>query len=340
LGAAPPANAFNRFEADLLPRPNGKRNGTVRVTDWVQIGRFVLGLDTVSNADEFTRADCAPRGQGGSMVLGDGEINLMDFVQAGRYAAALDPVTPEGGPLEPALTPSGPSQDQRPLSKMDSSATAQPRQVRASSIAAKAGQDGAVDITLASQGDENAISFSLNFDPTRLGFKSATLATGGPAQVFMVNTNAAASGRIGVILAMSPGSAFAAGAVKLVQLSFTSRPSDSGQTTQLSFGDQPVARQVADVTANRLPAAFLASAVSIPPSSTKPSLNLLSQTADGSLRLQLSGGASGTYILETSTDLSNWSPAQTDVVTANILEIAPPAGARSSTRFYRVRSQP
>ena len=38
-------NIFSGYEADLSPRPNGKRNGTVTISDWVQAGRFVIGLD-------------------------------------------------------------------------------------------------------------------------------------------------------------------------------------------------------------------------------------------------------------------------------------------------------
>src|SRR5208282_4806385 len=71
------------YEADVTPRPNGG-NKPDGVTDWVQVGRFVAGLDTVSggdtNGDEFQRADCAPRS-----TLGDGKLDITDWVQAGRY---------------------------------------------------------------------------------------------------------------------------------------------------------------------------------------------------------------------------------------------------------------
>ncbi|MGH9802369.1 MAG: BACON domain-containing protein, partial [Blastocatellia bacterium] len=75
------------YEADVAPRPNGSNNGTVTVTDWVQVGRFVAGLDSISAGSEFQRADCAPRDS-----RGDGRLSVSDLTQAGRYAAGLDQV--------------------------------------------------------------------------------------------------------------------------------------------------------------------------------------------------------------------------------------------------------
>jgi hypothetical protein len=85
------------YEGDVAPRPNGSNNGTVTIADWVQVGRFVAGLDIPSCGSEFQRADVAPRN-----TLGDGRITISDWVQAGRYVAGLDPVTPAGGPVCPA----------------------------------------------------------------------------------------------------------------------------------------------------------------------------------------------------------------------------------------------
>ena len=84
-------------EADVAPRPGG--NGSVTTTDWVQVGRFVGGLDIITPA-EFQRADCAPRlaDDGVTPVLGDGLLSVRDWVQAGRYAAGLDPPIGAGGP--------------------------------------------------------------------------------------------------------------------------------------------------------------------------------------------------------------------------------------------------
>src|SRR6185436_7422307 len=82
------------YEGDVAPRPTG--SGTLVVSDWVQIGRFSVGLDTPAPGSEFQRADCAPRA-----MLGDAQVTVADWVQAGRYSVGLDSVTAAGGPTSP-----------------------------------------------------------------------------------------------------------------------------------------------------------------------------------------------------------------------------------------------
>ena len=53
------------MEGDVLPRPAG--DGSLNISDWVQVGRYVAGLDTPTNSEDLQRADCAPRS-----TLGDG----------------------------------------------------------------------------------------------------------------------------------------------------------------------------------------------------------------------------------------------------------------------------
>jgi hypothetical protein len=84
------------IEGDVSPR--AQANGVVSVTDWVQVGRFVAGLDAASVGAEFQRADCAPRA-----TLGDGRLTVSDWVQAGRYAAGLDSATAAAGPTSASL---------------------------------------------------------------------------------------------------------------------------------------------------------------------------------------------------------------------------------------------
>ncbi|MCX6941639.1 MAG: immunoglobulin domain-containing protein [Verrucomicrobia bacterium] len=78
------------FEADM----NG--NGVVTTTDWVKVGRIVVGLDPAPTGIDYLKADCAPRS-----TLGSGTLTTTDYVQAGRYAVGLDPLTPVGGPAGP-----------------------------------------------------------------------------------------------------------------------------------------------------------------------------------------------------------------------------------------------
>lgn len=89
------------WEADVAPRPDG--DSDLLVNDWVQLGRFVAGLDISNPGTEFQRADCAPYAD-----AGDGDLLVNDWVQAGRYVAGLDVLQEEYGPIHeggPAMIP-------------------------------------------------------------------------------------------------------------------------------------------------------------------------------------------------------------------------------------------
>lgn len=79
------------LEVDVAPRPGG--DGDLAVNDWVQVGRFVAGLDEPLLGSEFQRADCAPLASSG-----DGVLLANDWVQAGRFVAGLDVPQPQAGP--------------------------------------------------------------------------------------------------------------------------------------------------------------------------------------------------------------------------------------------------
>lgn len=68
------------IKGDVSGRPNG--SGMITVSDWVQMGRFIGGLDT-PDPSEFQRAD----------INGDGILSIADWVRCGRIAVGLDPVT-------------------------------------------------------------------------------------------------------------------------------------------------------------------------------------------------------------------------------------------------------
>jgi hypothetical protein len=241
FGATVSIAAANYFEGDAFPRGGG--DTSVSLLDWLQMGRYVARLDYPTNAAEFQQADCAPRS-----TLGNGAITATDWVQAGRYAAGLDPLTPAGGPTsELVVAPAGPSAS---------------RLITLSGSPFMPGQTGAVGINLASQGNENALSFSLSFNPAEVAFTGASLGGGAGGAILYVNTNQIASGRIGFALALGTGGTFAAGTRELVQSSFHILPGTTGSFA-LTFGNLPVQREVSDASATALPVSFVNSALAI-----------------------------------------------------------------------------
>lgn len=238
------------FEADVTPRPDG--NGSVTVTDWVQVGRFVAGVEAPQSGSEFQRADCAPRD-----TLGNGALTTTDWVQAGRYAAGIDAIVPAGGPTASAGLGAG----------TDSSAQAAPdqaaRTVRIASANLERGQNGQVFVEMDALGGENALGFSLSFDPALLRFVSAALGKDAAGATLNVNTAQTSNGRIGLLLALPSGQSFTTGARQLIALSFTAVASSNSDTATVGFGDLPVVRELSDVNARALTATYTSGLVKI-----------------------------------------------------------------------------
>ena len=300
------------FEADIAPR--GSTDGILTVADWVQAGRFATGIDTASVGQEFRRADCAPRN-----TLGDGLISITDWAQAGRYAAGLDPPTPAGGPTSPVMGPIANLPFEPALA----------RTVRAVSASFVRGQINSLLVQLDAQGNENTLGFSLNYDPGLLGFVSASTGSGASGALLVVNPNQTASGRIGIGLALPGGQHFAAGTQAIVTLSFTVAAGGPTVATQVSFGDQPTQRQVADINANAISATYTNAVVTILQDGCSYSLNSAGQSFAtegglGSFNVLTGSGCGWTavssagFITITSGEIGNGNGAVTFEVAANI----------------------
>ena len=215
------------LEGDVSPRPEG--NGVTTLVDFTQLGRFVMGLDAVTNGPEFMKADCAPRES-----RGDGQISLADYVQAGRYAVQLDEVGLAGGPAAPtSLTPESDTHSAslaRPVVR--------PRSIQLTQVPSRKGLTYALEID--GYGDENAVSFSIDIEGMRL--ISAEPADPGAA----VHLNETVAGRIGVMLAMPPGLGFS-------RRMMTFRFEGKGEA---KFADGPVQKELVDVGARDIPVSF------------------------------------------------------------------------------------
>jgi len=142
-------------------------------------------------------------------------------------------------------------------------AAAQTRAVRLTDAVAMAGGEASVAIGLTALGDENAVGFSLNFNPAILGNPRAALGGGATGASLNANAAQAAQGRFGVVLALPAGQAFAAGTRQLVIVTFMVASGAVRGMTPINFGDQPVTREVAGVNGLALPADFQAGKVTI-----------------------------------------------------------------------------
>jgi hypothetical protein len=254
----------NGFEADVAPRPNGSNNGTISIADWVQTGRFSAGLDTVNSGSELQRADCAPRN-----TQGNGSITISDWVQAGRYAAGLDSVLAAGGPSSPPTAPlkGGETANRSAAALVED--TSPVTTVRLVDAAGATGRTRSLSIEVDSLGNENALGFSLMFDPAKLSFVSAQKSDELSTATLNVNQLEASAGRVGIALALPPGSSFGPGTHQVVVLTFAPQ-TEANLTSLIGFTDLPVAREAADVNANTIKTLFQDPTVGLSPLNDPP----------------------------------------------------------------------
>lgn len=236
------------IEADVTPRPTG--NGDVTTTDLVLMGRFIALLDTPAPGGEFQRADSAPRSS-----LGNGVLGLADLVQTGRYVARLDDLVPAGGPTAPQNLVAGSGLPNARRSNERLTGRQTDRWVR---LLGHQAEPGTLTLTLNASGDENALSFGLRFNPSQWRFVAATAAAAAANTILTLNTNEASQGRLGFVLALAPGQAFAPGAQDLVSLQFEPMAKVGKQTATpvVGFADALVACEIVAADASQLAARF------------------------------------------------------------------------------------
>ena len=132
-----------------------------------------------------------------------------------------------------------------------------PRVLRVGTGAAMRGSAVALAVALSALGDENAVRFSLVFDPAVLGSPSVALGADAHAASLKIDASQLADGHLGVSLALPAGQAFDQGDRELAVISFTVAAGETGRLTRVRCDDQPVTRQIASATGDVLTATFL-----------------------------------------------------------------------------------
>jgi hypothetical protein len=119
-----------------------------------------------------------------------------------------------------------------------------------------------VPVLLQANGNENAVSFSVNFDPTVLAYANVGIGSGATRGSLFINTNLVASGKLGVILALPSGSVFSAGTQEVVSVAFNITTTQAGSSA-VTLGNQPTLSQLSDVEASILAANYAGATVTI-----------------------------------------------------------------------------
>ena len=314
------------LEGDVAPRPDG--NGSVTITDWVQIGRFSAGLDTASTGAEYQKADCAPRD-----ASGNGSITVTDWVQAGRYAAGLDPQTPAGGPASVQSLGDNPGRSGQSDWRMLRQTVGTPRTVRLQGLNAEPGSSVEIPLILDAVGDENALGFSVQFNPESLVFREAALGSAGTGASLHFNVAQADKGSVGVALARNAGETFPAGELELVLLSFDTTA--SAGLINIGFADFPVVREISDALARELPVIYTGATIVLSEQSVPIRFESIERIDGNRVRLILSSKAGTTIAIESSSDALRWDPLEQMSNPTGSLTLTYPVD--DTAKFYRAK---
>lgn len=155
-----------------------------------------------------------------------------------------------------------------------------------------------VPLILTADGAENALGWSLSFNPARLQFQQALLGEGAADAVLQLNLTQLGAGRLGVALARPADQAFPGGAATVLELHF--RAQGGAGTTTLQFVDAPISRETVDVHGAGMATSYVDGTVTIaellPPVVTmEPADRAAYAGANAIFRVQADSAAPVTY---------------------------------------------
>ncbi len=219
-------------------------------------------------------------------------------------------------------------------SSAKAASTQTPRTLNVSSLdgsAATVGQDTRVAIRLASQGDENTIAFSLNFNAAVFSFSAALPGDALPTGT-VINPQPG-NGQLGISITLPPGASLGDGVPglrEIVRITFkTISTPQTGGTSSVTFGNNPQPLAVADVNGGPLTTMFNAPIV-INVSNPAPqltSVNPTSATAGGPI---FDISVTGLNFVNSSAVRFNGFPCTTTFVSPTRLNAKVPAAAIAS----------
>lgn len=147
-----------------------------------------------------------------------------------------------------------------------SAAAYNPREVVAHSIQGVLGTDVEIPISIVSQGDENAISFTLKFDPkvlTNVVVRNGDGVMIPPFPQFLVNNTTRASGQLRIAAAAEPGTTLRAGSQKFCRIQATLLSETTASSTLIEFNDELILREIDNAKGEYLSADFHAGVIDI-----------------------------------------------------------------------------
>ena len=230
------------FEGDVASNLTG--DGQILPDDVTAARQFAVGIKTPDPAyNELQRVDTAP-----AATKGDGMLTSADVIQARRYAAGISTMTGAGGPFTMAAgTPPA-------MSMLSGVATS--RELKAASANGVAGYPVTVPIEMNAAGDETAVSFTLEYDASRLSNPKVEIAGIAPADA-VLTVNDKEEGRLTILV--DAGTRFSQAAGRLLNVSFDVKSMAPSGDTNITL----TRGSVSDAEAGELPSAYISGVLTI-----------------------------------------------------------------------------
>jgi RHS repeat-associated protein len=184
-------------------------------------------------------------------------LSPVEVPQAGRYRVIVD------NPISTATS-----------SEVSVEVSPTPRAIRLVNQEVPAGTVIQLPVELEGFGDENALGFSITFDPSQLEFQAAERRPELGPTVLNVQGRDAAAGRVGIAVARPPGQAFGRGRITVATLRF--RVGTLPGTREVAVAGSPIEVELSDVrgrirpvtsTGSQIQVLDTAPSIRVPPSS-------------------------------------------------------------------------
>ena len=318
---------------DVVSDPTHPAINSVDVLDWVQIGRFSASLEDPTNACQLFKAKCSP------ITTTNSKVTVVDWVQAGRYAALLDPWLPVPGGTG-AFAPTKAGALSKPLVAKSEELNA--RTINIGKAVIERGKTNCIQVLMNAQGDENALSFSVDFDTNVIQYVTNHLGSGAISSYesrakMLVNTNGAGTGRVAFTLILPSDEVFNSGTQEVVTICFRALPGAGLEISPVALVDEPVGVLVSDTLAHAVPVSPVDGQV-IVTSGDFASLESIHILEAGQVKLKFLG-APGIWDLEASADLTNWQWVGSLNNTTGELEFIDNSPPPLGQRFYRAKQK-
>lgn len=263
-------------------------DGAVTIGDWVLMGRLVADLEKPVDELHFRKADCAPRSS-----LGDGALTVKDWVQIGRFVANIDVPEQVGGPGR--NLPGGMGAQQMAVGLAGGAGAV----IFSEAVTAGLGTLVEIPVMLNSNEPESGLGLSWRFDPSVLRFVDVRLGKDAQHALLNVNSQRAAFGSVGVVLAFPHSREIVGQNLEVLILVVEALPG-SVQSSPLVFSDDPIKREIVNSQVEETPATFVDTVVMV---QIPPALHV-AILPDGKLELSWEARADG-YALQTADRLDS-----------------------------------